>query len=170
MTKTFVGSRLRPGCEASAASKSGCTRADAGDLTELSLNQIEHDVRPLTVAVLLRITEVFGVDATSSPPRTTPASPLNSARSLHRPRPGLNVDLTEIAELVGAHPAMARAMVNLHRRYRITTIAAPAAATGRTIQYRPAGSGTGSTSMPGRCGTTTNDRITCTNSTPPQRI
>ena len=28
------------------------------------LNQIEHDVRPLTVAVLLRITEVFGVDAT----------------------------------------------------------------------------------------------------------
>ena len=34
------------------------------DISPSYLNQIEHDVRPLTVAVLLRITEVFGVDAT----------------------------------------------------------------------------------------------------------
>ena len=43
------------------------SQAALAQMLEISpsyLNQIEHDVRPLTVAVLLRITEVFGVDAT----------------------------------------------------------------------------------------------------------
>src|ERR1700753_4152167 len=62
MAKTFVGSRVRQ-----LRSERGFrqdTLAQMLDISPSYLNQIEHDVRPLTVAVLLRITEVFGVDAT----------------------------------------------------------------------------------------------------------
>ena len=85
------------------------------------LNQIEHDVRPLTVAVLLRITEAFGVDATffSSQDDTRLIAELREVimdRDLD-----VTVDPTEVAGMVGAHPALARAMVNLHRRYQLAT-------------------------------------------------
>src|ERR1700735_4678273 len=62
MSKTFVGSRVRQ-----LRSERGSSQAALAQMLAISpsyLNQIEHDVRPLTVAVLLRITEVFGVDAT----------------------------------------------------------------------------------------------------------
>ena len=62
VAKTFVGSRVRQ-----LRSERGFSQAALAQMLEISpsyLNQIEHDVRPLTVAVLLRITEVFGVDAT----------------------------------------------------------------------------------------------------------
>ena len=62
MPKTFVGARVRQ-----LRNERGFSQAALAQLLEISpsyLNQIEHDVRPLTVAVLLRITEVFGVDAT----------------------------------------------------------------------------------------------------------
>lgn len=62
MSKTFVGSRVRQ-----LRNERGLSQAALAQTLEISpsyLNQIEHDVRPLTVAVLLRITEVFGVDAT----------------------------------------------------------------------------------------------------------
>ena len=145
MTKTFVGSRLRQ-----LRSERGFSQAALAQMLEISpsyLNQIEHDGRLLTVAVLLRITEVFGVDATffASQDDTRLAAELREV-TLDRDL-GLNVDLTEIAELVGAHPAMARAMVNLHRRYRITT-AQLAAATEERFNINTAGSGTGSISMP----------------------
>ena len=62
MPKTFVGSRVRQ-----LRSERGFSQAALAQTLEISpsyLNQIEHDVRPLTVAVLLRIAEVFGVDTT----------------------------------------------------------------------------------------------------------
>ena len=108
------------------------------------LNQIEHDVRPLTVAVLLRITEVFGVDATffASQDDTRLVAELREVtmdRDLD-----IDVNPTEVAEMVGAHPALARAVVNLHRRYRITTAQLAAA----TEERFSDGSGTGSITMP----------------------
>src|SRR6516165_9395736 len=108
------------------------------------LNQIEHDVRPLTVAVLLRITEVFGVDATffASQDDTRLVAELREVtmdRDLD-----VDVDPTEVAEMVGAHPALARAVVNLHRRYRITTAQLAAATEERFFD----GSGSGSITMP----------------------
>jgi len=54
--KTFVGSRVRQ-----LRSERGFSQAALAQMLDISpsyLNQIEHDVRPLTVAVLLRITEV----------------------------------------------------------------------------------------------------------------
>ena len=119
MAKTFVGSRVRQ-----LRSERGFSQAALAQMLEISpsyLNQIEHDVRPLTVAVLLRITEVFGVDATffASQDDTRLVAELREVtmdRDLD-----IDVDPPEVAEMVSAHPTLARAMVNLHRRYRITT-------------------------------------------------
>lgn len=145
MSKTFVGSRVRQ-----LRSERGFSQAALAQILEISpsyLNQIEHDVRPLTVAVLLRITEVFGVDATffASDDDTRLVAELREVmfdRDLDT-----EVDPAQIAEMVSAHPTIARAMVNLHRRYRITT-AQLAAATEDRFNLNTGGSGTGSITMP----------------------
>lgn len=145
MPKTFVGARVRQ-----LRSERGFSQAALAQMLEISpsyLNQIEHDVRPLTVAVLLRITEVFGVDATffASQDDTRLMAELREVmidRDLQA-----DVDAAEIADMVGAHPNIARAMVNLHRRYRITT-AQLAEATEDRFNLNTGGSGTGSITMP----------------------
>lgn len=128
-------------------SERGFSQAALAQMLEISpsyLNQIEHDVRPLTVAVLLRITEVFGVDATffASQDDTRLVAELREV-TFDR---DLDVDIApaEVAEMVSAHPAIARAMVNLHRRYRITTAQLAAATEDRFND----GSGSGSITMP----------------------
>jgi predicted transcriptional regulator/transcriptional regulator with XRE-family HTH domain len=142
VSKTFVGSRVRQ-----LRNERGFSQAALAQMLEISpsyLNQIEHDVRPLTVAVLLRITEVFGVDATffSSQDDTRLVAELREVtmdRDLD-----IDVDPTEVAEMVSSHPALARAVVNLHRRYRITTAQLAAA----TEERYSDGSGSGSITMP----------------------
>ena len=142
MSKTFVGSRVRQ-----LRSERGFSQAALAQMLEISpsyLNQIEHDVRPLTVAVLLRITEVFGVDATffASQDDTRLVAELREVmvdRDLDA-----EIDPAEVAALVSAHPAIARAVVNLHRRYRITTAQLAAATEDRFND----GSGSGSITMP----------------------
>ena len=142
VAKTFVGSRVRQ-----LRSERGFSQAALAQMLEISpsyLNQIEHDVRPLTVAVLLRITEVFGVDATffASQDDTRLVAELREVtmdRDLD-----IDVDPAEIADIVNAHPTLARAMVNLHRRYRITTTQLAAATEDRFSD----GSGSGSITMP----------------------
>ncbi|WP_313675530.1 acetate metabolism transcriptional regulator RamB [Mycolicibacterium sp.] len=142
MPKTFVGSRVRQ-----LRSERGFSQSALAQMLEISpsyLNQIEHDVRPLTVAVLLRITEVFGVDATffSSQDDTRLMAELREVmfdRDLDA-----EIDPAEIAEMVSAHPSIARAMVNLHRRYRITTAQLAEA----TEERFNDGSGSGSITMP----------------------
>ena len=142
MAKTFVGSRVRQ-----LRSERGFSQAALAQMLEISpsyLNQIEHDARPLTVAVLLRITEVFGVDATffASQDDTRLVAELREV-TMDRDL-GLDVDMAEVAEVVSAHPALARAMVNLHRRYRITTAQLAEATEDRFSD----GSGTGAITMP----------------------
>ena len=140
--KTFVGSRVRQ-----LRSERGFSQAALAQMLEISpsyLNQIEHDVRPLTVAVLLRITEVFGVDATffASQDDTRLVAEVREVtmdRDLD-----IDVDPAEIADIVNAHPTLARAMVNLHRRYRITTTQLAAATEDRFSD----GSGSGAITMP----------------------
>ena len=142
MSKTFVGSRVRQ-----LRSERGFSQAALAQMLEISpsyLNQIEHDVRPLTVAVLLRITEVFGVDATffASQDDTRLVAELREVtmdRDLD-----IEVEPPEVAEIVNGHPEFARAMVNLHRRYRITTAQLAAA----TEERFSDGSGSGSITMP----------------------
>ncbi|KAA0086877.1 helix-turn-helix domain-containing protein [Mycolicibacterium sp. P9-64] len=146
MAKTFVGSRVRQ-----LRSERGFSQAALAQMLDISpsyLNQIEHDVRPLTVAVLLRITEVFGVDATffASQDDTRLVAELREA-TLDRDL-GIDVDPAEIADVVAAHPAVARAMVNLHRRYRLTTTQLAAATEDRFSDGSGFSSGSGSITMP----------------------
>lgn len=112
------------------------------------LNQIEHDVRPLTVSVLLRITEVFGVDATffASEDDTRLVAELREV-TLDRDA-AIDVDLAEISDMVGSHPALAHAMVNLHRRYRLTTAQLAAVTEDRHSDSSGLSSGSGAITMP----------------------
>ncbi|BBY49700.1 DNA-binding protein [Mycolicibacterium arabiense] len=142
MAKTFVGSRVRQ-----LRSERGFSQAALAQMLEISpsyLNQIEHDVRPLTVSVLLRITEVFGVDATffASQDDTRLVAELREV-SLDVDL-GIEVDQSELADIVNSHPTLARAMVNLHQRYRLTATQLAAATEDRFSD----GSGTGSITMP----------------------
>ena len=102
MAKTFVGSRVRQ-----LRSERGFSQAALAQMLEISpsyLNQIEHDVRPLTVAVLLRITEVFGVDATffASEDDTRLVAELREV-TMDRDV-AIDVDLAEVSDMVSAHP------------------------------------------------------------------
>src|SRR6201987_593462 len=110
VSKPFVGSRVRQ-----LRGERGFSQAALAQMLDISpsyLNQIEHDVRPLTVAVLLRITEVFGVDATffASQDDTRLVAELREVtmdRDLD-----IDVDTAEIARMVGSHPPLAPAMGN----------------------------------------------------------
>ncbi|SDD59485.1 acetate metabolism transcriptional regulator RamB [Rhodococcus tukisamuensis] len=142
MAKTFVGARLRQ-----LRGERGMSQAALAQTLEISasyLNQIEHDVRPLTVPVLLRITEVFGVDTSffSSQDDTRLIAELREV-ALDQEM-GIEADAHEIAAMVSAHPSLAKAMVNMHRRYRNTTMQLAAATEDRYSD----GSGSGSITMP----------------------
>jgi hypothetical protein len=146
VAKTFVGSRVRQ-----LRGERGFSQAALAQVLEISpsyLNQIEHDVRPLTVSVLLRITEVFGVDATffASEDDTRLVAELREV-TLDRDV-AIDVDLTEVSDMVSSHPGIARAMVNLHRRYRLTTAQLAAATEDRYADSSGFSSGSGSITMP----------------------
>ncbi|MDY6809073.1 MAG: acetate metabolism transcriptional regulator RamB [Actinomycetota bacterium] len=122
MTRTYVGSRLRQ-----LRSERGLSQVALAQSLSISpsyLNQIEHDARPLTVPVLSKITEVFGIDEEFFDTQ-------DNVRLVAELREVLldddveaapaAVEAHEINSLVAAHPEIARAMVNLHQRYRIAT-------------------------------------------------
>ena len=101
MAKTFVGSRVRQ-----LRGERGFSQAALAQMLDISpsyLNQIEHDVRPLTVAVLLRITEVFGVDATffASQDDTRLLAELREVTLDHDL--GVEVDQSELADVVNSN-------------------------------------------------------------------
>ena len=117
MGKTYVGSRLRQLRRERDLSQASLA-ATLG-LSASYVNQIEHDVRPLTVPVLLRITEAFGVDATFFS-RDDDSRLLAEIQDvvLDKELCPSPVELQELSELVYNHPGVARTMVDMHRRYR----------------------------------------------------
>jgi predicted transcriptional regulator/transcriptional regulator with XRE-family HTH domain len=142
MPKTFVGSRVRQ-----LRSERGFSQAALAQTLEISpsyLNQIEHDVRPLTVAVLLRITEVFGVDATFFAAHDDTRLVAELREVMSDSDLDADVDPAEVADMVATHRGIARAMVNLHRRYRLTSARLAVA----TEERFNDGSGSGSITMP----------------------
>jgi len=119
VAKTYVGPRLRQ--LRSERQMSQVSLAEALGISPSYLNQIEHDARPLTVPVLLKISEVFGVD-------TAFFNSQDNTRLIAEMREvamdedlGIETDAKELSDLVAAHPTLARAMVSLHRRYRLAT-------------------------------------------------
>ena len=119
MAKTYVGARLRQ-----LRTERGLSQVALAQQLEISasyLNQIEHDVRPLTVPVLLRISEVFGVEATFFSPQDDTRLIAELQEVVMDQELGIEAGAREIAEMVSAHPSMARALVNMHNRYRNTS-------------------------------------------------
>ncbi|EOM76693.1 ImmA/IrrE family metallo-endopeptidase [Rhodococcus rhodnii] len=142
MAKTYVGARLRQ-----LRAERGMSQAALAKSLEISasyLNQIEHDVRPLTVPVLLRISEVFGVDTSffSSQDETRLVAEMRELALDEEI--GVESDTQEIAEMVAAHPRIAKAMVGMYRRYRNTRSQLAAA----TEERFSDGSGSGAITMP----------------------
>lgn len=111
MVKTFAGARLRRLREEHGISQIELARQLG--ISPSYLNQIEHDSRPLTVAVLIRITEVFGVDTAYFAPHDAPrlAAQLREALPARAPLP-------DLAELATRLPEVAEAVIDLYRRYR----------------------------------------------------
>lgn len=103
----------------------GLSQVDLARRLEISpsyLNQMEHDRRPITVPVLLRVTENLGVtpDFFADADRLrlgadVRAALADEAAGGHRADAA---DGEEIQELVRQFPDAARALVALHRRYR----------------------------------------------------
>ena len=69
MESAYVGGRLRQLREERKLNQAEL--AKALQISPSYLNQLEHNSRPLTVPVLLRISEVFGVDASFFAPQDT---------------------------------------------------------------------------------------------------
>ncbi|RAV32447.1 acetate metabolism transcriptional regulator RamB [Corynebacterium heidelbergense] len=115
--RPFVGSRLRQLRKERDISQARL--AQTLGLSASYINQIEHDSRPLTLSVLTKITDAFGVDATFFA-REDSTRLLAEVQDvvLDKEICPTPVDLTELAELVRNHPTLARAMVDMHSRYR----------------------------------------------------
>jgi predicted transcriptional regulator/DNA-binding XRE family transcriptional regulator len=111
MSKTFAGARLRRLREERRMSQIDLARQLS--ISPSYLNQIEHDVRPLTVPVLIRITEVFGVD-------TTYFAQHDASRRVSDLREALpaRASLSDLTELATKLPEVAEAVIDLYRRYR----------------------------------------------------
>ncbi|WFE43165.1 short-chain fatty acyl-CoA regulator family protein [Verrucosispora sp. WMMD1129] len=111
VARTFAGARLRRMREERGLSQTELARHLS--ISPSYLNQIEHDSRPLTVPVLLRITELFGVDPTVFAAHDTP----RLVAGLREALPG-RAGLTELTELANRLPEVAAAVIELHRRYQ----------------------------------------------------
>ncbi|MBE8519852.1 DUF2083 domain-containing protein [Amycolatopsis sp. H6(2020)] len=116
MEKTFAGARLRHLRESRSMSQ-----ADLARVLEISpsyLNQIEHNSRPLTVPVLLRITQAFGVDTEFFANNDTSRLVADVKEALLDEVLGIDVTTGELNDLATNLPAIAQALVKLHRSYR----------------------------------------------------
>ncbi|WP_031465336.1 short-chain fatty acyl-CoA regulator family protein [Sciscionella sediminilitoris] len=116
MDKTYAGAKLRHLREARRISQ-----AELARLLEISpsyLNQIEHNSRPLTVPVLLRITQTFGVDTEFFASEDTTRLVADVREALLDEAVGVQPSSAELKELAGNMPNIARALVRLHRGYR----------------------------------------------------
>ncbi|UED85550.1 short-chain fatty acyl-CoA regulator family protein [Streptomyces profundus] len=115
MAKVYAGPRLRRLRE-----ERGLRQTELARLLGISpgyLNQMEHDSRPLTVPVLLRLTETFGVEPDFFSTRDT-------GRLLADLREALADELTEgrvtpsdLGELASRLPSVAKVLLELGRRH-----------------------------------------------------
>ncbi|WP_144638804.1 short-chain fatty acyl-CoA regulator family protein [Bordetella genomosp. 13] len=123
MRKVFMGVRLRRLRE-----ERNLTQVALAQLLGLSpsyLNQIEQNQRPLTMRVLLLLSNALGVDARSfsddeqarmvaalrEVADTMPASSMGG-------RDEARISQAEIQEIAASMPAVGRALIQLHRRHR----------------------------------------------------
>ncbi|MCO7240091.1 short-chain fatty acyl-CoA regulator family protein [Aeromicrobium sp. CnD17-E] len=130
MDKLYAGARLRRLRE-----ERGLSQVELARILAISasyLNQIEHDTRPLTVTVLVRLTEVFGVDPAFFSPRDTARQLAELRESLPEAGGATGLPLSDLQQVAGSMPEVAEAIVQLHRRYRDAVAALEALTDRRT--------------------------------------
>lgn len=115
VAKTFAGARLRRLRE-----ERGLTQVALARVLGLStsyVNQLENDQRPITVAVLLSLTERFDLPTQYFAPDSD-ARLVSDLREVLADTPATPA---QIEELVARMPAIGQTVVNLHRRLHDTT-------------------------------------------------
>lgn len=116
MRKQFVGVRLRRLREEKGLSQAALARAL--ELSPSYLNQLEQNLRPLTVPVLLKINAVFGVDVQLFSEDEEARLVADLREALTEAGVADGVALAELRELASTMPSVGRALLSLHRRYR----------------------------------------------------
>ncbi|MES2118865.1 MAG: short-chain fatty acyl-CoA regulator family protein [Pseudomonadota bacterium] len=117
MSKVFMGVRLQRLREQRNLTQAALAKALA--ISPSYLNQIERNQRPLTVPILLRIGSVLEVDPQIFSEHDS-ASLVADVRDVLSDLPGSEpASLAELKMLVENMPGMARAILQLQRRYRM---------------------------------------------------
>ncbi|MFJ3903711.1 short-chain fatty acyl-CoA regulator family protein [Streptomyces sp. NPDC090025] len=129
MSKTYAGARLRRLREERRMSQAELARVLA--ISPSYLNQMEHDSRPLTVPVLLRLTEAFGVDPGFFSERDTSRLVADLREALAAEVAEARVSPTDLAELASRMPAVAAVLLDLGRRSQLLAERLADAADGR---------------------------------------
>ncbi|MBZ9599288.1 short-chain fatty acyl-CoA regulator family protein [Streptomyces erythrochromogenes] len=129
MSKTYAGARLRRLREERRMSQAELARVLG--ISPSYLNQMEHDSRPLTVPVLLRLTEAFGVDPGFFSERDTSRLVADLREALAGEVAEARVSPSDLAELAARMPAIATVLLDLGRRSQLLTERLAEAADGR---------------------------------------
>ncbi|MEU5536166.1 short-chain fatty acyl-CoA regulator family protein [Streptomyces sp. NPDC020362] len=114
MSKTYAGARLRRLREERRMSQAELARVLA--ISPSYLNQMEHDSRPLTVPVLLRLTETFGVDPGFFSERDTTRLVADLREALAGELAEARVSAADLTDLASRLPAVAQVLLGLGRR------------------------------------------------------
>lgn len=116
MAKTYVGSHLRRLRESHRLSQ--VALADRLGISPSYLNQLERGKRPLTVSVLIRVTEEFGVDADFFATRDTARLAADVRIALRDRIAAGKIGEADVAELTSHMPEIAAALVALHHQHQ----------------------------------------------------
>ncbi|MCX4743796.1 short-chain fatty acyl-CoA regulator family protein [Streptomyces antibioticus] len=114
MSKTYAGARLRRLRE-----ERRMTQAELARVLGISpsyLNQMEHDSRPLTVPVLLRLTEAFGVDPGFFSERDATRLVADLRETLAGEIAESRLSTTDLTDLAARLPGVAQVLLDLGRR------------------------------------------------------
>ncbi|GAA2493966.1 short-chain fatty acyl-CoA regulator family protein [Actinocorallia cavernae] len=117
MGKTYAGARLRRLREERRLSQAEMARVLA--ISPSYLNQMEHDSRPLTVPVLLRLTETFGVDPGFFSERDTTRLIADLREALAGELAEAGLSAADLSELAARMPAVAQVLLGLGRRNQL---------------------------------------------------
>ncbi|VDC25113.1 short-chain fatty acyl-CoA regulator family protein [Pseudogemmobacter humi] len=117
MSKTFMGVRLRRLREERGLTQAALARAL--DISPSYLNQLEQNIRPLTVPVLVRLNAAFGLDVQlfSDAEEARLITDLRAALADQ----GASVSLAEVREIASNMPEVARCITAMQRRLRETS-------------------------------------------------
>ncbi|MEU4086252.1 short-chain fatty acyl-CoA regulator family protein [Streptomyces aureus] len=129
MSKIYAGARLRRLREERRMSQTELARLLA--ISPSYLNQMEHDSRPLTVPVLLRLTEAFGVDPSFFSERDTTRLVADLREALAGELAEARVAPADLAELASRMPGVAQVLLDLGRRNQLLSERLTDAADGR---------------------------------------